>query len=45
MGRFKSVYVFNDVEIGKSEEFLTTTSDFGNALATKNINKVYGGGI
>ena len=43
--RFKFICVFSDIETGKSGEFLTATSNLGNALATRKINLVYGGGI
>ena len=43
--RFKSICVFNDLEIRKSGEFLTVASDLGNVLAARKINLVYGGGI
>ena len=43
--RFKSIYVFSDLETRKSGEFLTVTNDLGNALATRKINLMYGGGF
>ena len=43
--RFKSIYVFSDVETGKNGEFLTAASDLGNALVVRKINLVYRGGI
>ena len=33
--RFKSIYIFNDLKIGKSGEFLTAASDLDNALASQ----------
>ena len=43
--KFKSIYVFNDIETRKSGEFLITASDLDNALVARRINLVYGGGI
>ena len=45
MCKFKSIYIFNDLETGKSEEFLIATGDLDNVLAIRKINLVYGGGF
>ena len=43
--KFKSIYIFSDLETEKNGEFLTITSDLGNTLTARKINMVYGGGI
>ena len=37
--KFKSICVFSEIEIGKSEEFLTTTNNLGNVLADNQLIK------
>ena len=43
--RFKSICVFDESVTEKDGEFLKAMSELGNALTTRNIHFVYGGGI